>query len=138
MNRRDSIRSLFLGSMAGGLMLESCVSESKEAVEQKLWEYQYGRTPEEQAYDEELLGQQFFENNELEKIKRLANLILPPTEEKLGNLDFPPTVGGTIEEAKVPEFIEFMAKDFPSIQTQMRGGLMWLDIHLGLPSSCVG
>ena len=129
MNRRDSIRSLFLGSMAGGLMLESCVSESKEAVEQKLWEYQYGRTPEEQAYDEELLGQQFFENNELEKIKRLANLILPPTEEKLGNLDFPPTVGCTIEEAKVPEFIEFMAKDFPSIQTQMRGGLMWLDIH---------
>ena len=129
MNRRDSIRSLFLGSMAGGLVLESCVSESKEAVEQKLWEYQYGRTPEEQAYDEELLGQQFFENNELEKIKRLANLILPPTEEKLGNLDFPPTVGGTIEEAKVPEFIEFMAKDFPSIQTQMRGGLMWLDNH---------
>jgi hypothetical protein len=115
--------------MAGGLVLESCVSESKEAVEQKLWEYQYGRTPEEQAYDEELLGQQFFENNELEKIKRLANLILPPTEEKLGNLDFPPTVGGTIEEAKVPEFIEFMAKDFPSIQTQMRGGLMWLDNH---------
>jgi hypothetical protein len=129
MNRRDSIRSLFLGSMAGGLMLESCVSESKETLEQKLWEYQYGRTPEEQAYDEKLLGQQFFRNNEIEKIKRLANLILPPTEEKLGNLDFPPTAGGNIEEAKVPEFIEFMAKDIPSIQTQMRGGLMWLDIH---------
>ena len=129
MNRRDSIRSLFLGSMAGGLALESCVSEPEAAIEQKIWEYQYGRTPEEQAYDEKLLAQQFFENSELGKIKRLANLILHPNEEKLGNLDFPPTLGGTIEEAKVPEFIEFMAKDFPSIQTQMRGGLMWLDNH---------
>jgi len=129
MNRRDSIRSLFLGSMAGGLALERCVSEPEAAIEQKIWEYQYGRTPEEQAYDEKLLAQQFFENSELGKIKRLANLILPPNEEKLGNLDFPPTLGGTIEEAKVPEFIEFMAKDFPSIQTQMRGGLMWLDNH---------
>jgi hypothetical protein len=115
--------------MAGGLALESCVSEPEAAIEQKIWEYQYGRTPEEQAYDEKLLAQQFFENSELGKIKRLANLILPPNEEKLGNLDFPPTLGGTIEEAKVPEFIEFMAKDFPSIQTQMRGGLMWLDNH---------
>ena len=65
MNRRDSIRSIFLGSMAGGLALESCVTEPKAAVEQKIWEYQYGRTPEEQAYDEKLLGQQFFENSEL-------------------------------------------------------------------------
>ena len=117
MNRRDSIRSLFLGSMAGGLALESCVSETESAIEQKIWEYQYGRTPEEQAYDEKLLGQQFFENSELEKIKRLANLILPPNEQ------------GNIEQAKVPEFIEFMAKDFSSIQTKMRGGLMWLDSH---------
>ena len=31
MNRRDSIRSLFLGSMAGGLALESCVSEPEAA-----------------------------------------------------------------------------------------------------------
>ena len=117
MNRRDSIRSLFLGSMAGGLALESCVSEPEAAIEQKIWEYQYGRTPEEQAYDEKLLAQQFFENSELGKIKRLANLILPHNEQ------------GNIEDANVPQFIEFMAKDFPSIQTQMRGGLMWLDNH---------
>ena len=117
MNRRDSIRSLFLGSMAGGLALESCVSEPESVIEQKIWEYQYGRTAEEQAHDEKLLGQQFFKNSELEKIKQLGNLILPPNEE------------GSIEKAKVPEFIEFMAKDLSSIQTQMRGGLMWLDNH---------
>jgi len=117
MNRRDSIRSLFLGSMAGGLALESCVSEPEAAIEQKIWDYQYGRTPEEKAYDEKLLGQQFFDNNELNKIKRLGNLILPPNE------------AGNIEDAKVTEFIEFMAKDFSSIQTKLRGGLMWIDNH---------
>jgi len=89
----------------------------KQQLSKKIWEYQYGRTPEEQAYDEKLLAQQFFENSELGKIKRLANLILPPNEQ------------GNIEDANVPQFIEFMAKDFPSIQTQMRGGLMWLDNH---------
>jgi len=117
MNRRDSIRSLFLGSIAGGLALESCVTEPDIEIKKKIWEYQYGRTPQEQAYDENLLAQQFFEKSEIIKIKRLANLILPPNE------------NGNIEEAKVPEFIEFMAKDFPSIQTKMRGGLMWLDTH---------
>jgi hypothetical protein len=55
MNRRDSIRSLFLGSMAGGLALESCISASEETINEKIWEYQYGRTPEEAARDEKLL-----------------------------------------------------------------------------------
>ena len=117
MNRRDSIRSLFLGSMAGGLALESCVTPSGETLSKKVWDYQYGRTPEEKAYDEELLNQQFFEDTEIATLTRLANLILPPSPE------------GTIEEAGVPEFIEFIVKDFPTLQTRMRGGLMWLKNH---------
>jgi len=117
MNRRDSIRSLFLGSMAGGLALESCISAPEEVINEKIWQYQYGRTPKEAARDEALLGQKYFENTELNTITRLANLILPPTPE------------GTIEEAGVPEFIEFMAKDFPGLQTPLRGGLMWLDSY---------
>lgn len=117
MNRRDSIRSIFLGSMAGGLALESCISEPESTVSQKIWEYQYGRTPAEAARDEELLASQFFGDEETAAITRLANLILPPTPE------------GNIADAGVPGFIEFMAKDFPGIQTQIRGGLMWLDSH---------
>ena len=35
MNRRDSIRSLILGSMAGGLALESCVTENETSIEKK-------------------------------------------------------------------------------------------------------
>ena len=117
MNRRDSIRSLFLGSMAGGLALESCISASEETINEKIWEYQYGRTPEEAARDEKLLATQYFENTEINVITRIANLILPPTTD------------GTIEDAGVPIFIEFMAKDFPGLQTPIRGGIMWLDNH---------
>jgi len=115
MDRRESIRSLFLGSMVGSLALESCISAPAETIKASLWKYQYGRTPEEAARDEKLLAQQFFNSNEMNTITRLANLILPPTPE------------GTIEEAAVPQFIEFMSKDFPSLQTKIRGGIMGLD-----------
>ena len=51
------------------------------------------------------------------KIKKLANLILPPTP--IGN----------IEKAEVPEFIEFIVKDVPSFQKKIRDGLNWIDDH---------
>lgn len=117
MNRRDSIRSLFLGSMAGGLALESCVNVSEEVLAEKVWTYQYGRTPAEAAYDKKLLNSDFLNGSEKKTITRLANLILPPNEK------------GTVEQAGVTEFIEFMSKDFPSLQTPIRGGLMWLENH---------
>lgn len=44
MDRRESIKSLVLGSLVGGLALESCVSDSKEELTAKVWEHQYGRT----------------------------------------------------------------------------------------------
>ena len=61
MDRRESIRSLFLGSMAGGLALESCVSAPAEEIKASIWKYQYGRTPEEATRDEKLLNSAFFE-----------------------------------------------------------------------------
>lgn len=116
MDRRESLKSMILGSMAVGLTLESCVTEtSPEVIEDKIWKYTYGRTPKEAAFDEKLMSEQFFEANELDTIKSLANLILPPNE------------NGTIEDAHVVEFIEFMAKDVPEFQVKIRGGLMWLN-----------
>ena len=118
MDRRESLKSMILGSMAVGLTLESCVKETpQEVIEEKLWQYTYGRTPEETAFDEALMTEKFFENNELETIKTLANLILPPNE------------NGTIEEAGVVNFIEFMTKDVIEFQVKIRGGLMWLNNH---------
>jgi hypothetical protein len=116
MDRRESLKSMMLGSLAIGLTLESCITKTPpEIIEDKIWKYTYGRTQKEASVDKKLLSEQFFENNELELIKSLANLILPPNEK------------GSIEEAKVVDFIEFMAKDIPEFQVKIRGGLMWLN-----------
>lgn len=126
MDRRESLKSMILGSMAVGLTLESCITETPpEVIEDKIWKYTYGRTPKEAAFDEKLMLEQFFEVNEQETIKTLANLILPPNE------------NGTIEQAGVVDFIEFMTKDVPEFQVKIRGGLMWLNSHCNSQYSMV-
>lgn len=115
MKRRESIKAMVLGSFGTSLLLESCLNTSAEQLEAKIWKYQYGRTPAEQAHDQKLLGQQFFDSEEMQRITRLANLILPPHE------------NGSIEEAEVPGFIEFIVKDIPSLQAPMRSGLVWIE-----------
>ena len=118
MDRRESIKSLLIGSIAGGsLLLDSCVPNSEAIIKKSIWDYKYGRTPKEADFDEKLLQEKFFDYSEMTLIVVLANLILPPTKE------------GTIEQAGVPEFIEFMMKDVPEFQTKIRGGLMWLNSH---------
>jgi hypothetical protein len=104
---------MILGSMAVGLTLEAC--KDPEVIEDKIWQYNYGRTSKEAALDEKLLSEKFFEDTELQAIRTLANLILPPSEK------------GTVEQAGVVDFIEFMAKDEPEFQVKIRGGLMWLN-----------
>ena len=115
MKRRDSIKTLIISSLASSLVLEGCLPKEKEIIYEKIWKYQYGRTPEEKKRDLELLNKTFFTKDEIKKIKRLANLILPPTP--IGN----------IEKAEVPEFIEFIVKDVPSFQKKLRDGLNWID-----------
>jgi len=115
MKRRDSIKTLIVTSLASSLVLEGCLPKEKEIIYEKIWKYQYGRTPEEKKRDLELLNKTFFTKDEIKKIKRLANLILPPTP--IGN----------IEKAEVPEFIEFIVKDVPSFQKKLRDGLNWID-----------
>ena len=63
MDRRESIKSILLGSVAGGLLLESC-GEPAEQVSQKIWDYQYGRNAKEAAIDQELLQTSFFSEEE--------------------------------------------------------------------------
>ncbi len=118
MDRRKSIKSLLLGSVAGGLALHGCKPGStEEAFSQELVEdtNYFGRTPEELEEIAKLNAEQFFNEHELQTIEVLSNLILPPNE------------NGGPTEAGVPAFIEFMAKDIPDLQTTLRGGLMWLD-----------
>ncbi len=118
MDRRKSIKSILLGTVAGGLVVHGCKPEvaSKAETDGVTADNKYfGRTPEELELIEELQAEQFFNEHEIDTITVLCNLILPPNDK------------GGIKEAGVPEFIEFMAKDVPDLQTNLRGGLMWLD-----------
>ena len=116
MNRRESLKYIASGTLASGWMWTSCDwGTQKKAVVKSLWKYQYGRTPEEIAHDNALLGQQFFGKEELQLLTDLAHLILPPNEV------------GDIEKAEVPAFIEFMVKDFEDFQSPLREGLSVLN-----------
>ncbi len=58
----------------------------------------------------------FFNKHELKTIGVLADIIIPKDSRS-----------GSATEAGAVELIEFMAKDQPSLQTPLRGGLKWLD-----------
>lgn len=120
MDRRESLKTILVGSLAGGLLLNGCSPEAKNqplAAAQNDLEG-YGRTPEEKALDEQLHNLKYFNVHELETIAVLCDLILPASN------DF-----SSATKAGVPEFIAFIAKDIPSHQLPLRGGIMWLDRH---------
>lgn len=118
MDRRNSIKSLVLGGVAGGLALHGCKTQVEAEKEQEALAkaYNYGRTPEESALIAELEAEQFFNAHEMDTISVLCALILP------ANDSF-----GSATDAGAPDFIEFMVKDYPEFQVTLRGGLMWLD-----------
>ena len=72
MDRRESIKNILLGSIGSSVLLESCVSSLDKEVLDKIWEYQYGRTPEEKKRDKKFLNSKFFNENELKTIEKLS------------------------------------------------------------------
>lgn len=117
MKRRESLKSMLVGSVAGGLLVTGCAPEEKADLpkeEQGL--PGYGRTEQEKLHDKEVLAEIFLNEHELETIAVLCDIILPAT-----------TTLGSATDAKVPEFIEFIVKDMPYHQLPIRGGLAWLD-----------
>jgi hypothetical protein len=58
----------------------------------------------------------FFSAQEWRTVRILADIVIPRDEHS-----------GSATDAAVPEFMDFTMVDRPSMQTQMRGGLRWLD-----------
>ncbi len=121
MDRRNTIKTLLVGTLGGAAVVGvgGCKTELADGVDAGSAvgaEGLYGRTPEEQLRDELLYKEVCFNEAELGTIAILCDIILPAT----------PTAGSATE-AKVPEFIEFIAKDLPVHQLPIRGGLMWLN-----------
>ncbi|CAA9254571.1 MAG: Gluconate 2-dehydrogenase subunit 3 family protein [uncultured Adhaeribacter sp.] len=123
MDRRESLKALAIGSLSAGALLVGCDKKEKgdnktaKEVKQDAKKDLYGRTEAEKEIDSKLLDEKFFTEHEMATITVLCNIIIPADDRS-----------GNASEAGVPEFIEFMAKDQPSNQTPMRGGLRWLDI----------
>lgn len=116
MNRRDTIKSLLLGSVAAGLTLKGCAPASSDAEIEKADLPLYGRTESEKTRDQMVLSERFLNEHELSTIAVLCDIILPVNDKF-----------GSATDAGVDEFIDFIVKDLPSHQTPVRGGLMWLD-----------
>ena len=119
MDRRNTIKTVLLGSLSGGLLVAGCAPEAKakeKVLKPGLVEGPYGRTDKEKERDAKLAEEIFFTEHELATIAVLCDLILPAT-----------STAGSAADADVPEFIDFIVKDIPRHQLPLRGGLMWLD-----------
>ncbi|QMU28646.1 gluconate 2-dehydrogenase subunit 3 family protein [Adhaeribacter radiodurans] len=125
MDRRESLKVLAIGSLGASALLVGCDKNYGEKGDEKSTSdvkddakaEGYGRTPEEKERDAKLMKEQFFTKEEMATIAILCDIIIPKDDHS-----------GSATDAKVPEFIEFMAKDQPSYQTPLRGGLRWLEI----------
>lgn len=117
MDRRDSLKTLLIGSVAGGAvsgtLLVSCQTE--EAVKEAFTEG-IGRTPFERKRDADLKAEEFLTAAELGVVATLCDIILPATD-----------TAGSATEADVPDFIHFIAKDIPDLKIPIRGGVAWIN-----------
>ena len=120
MKRRTALKNIGLSTLGlAGLSPQIKAAELLEDggpdKKKKPWE-PYGRTQGELERDAKLFAEQFFTKHEMKTISVLVDIILPKDERS-----------GSASDAGVPDFIEFMAKDQPDLQTPLRGGLVWLD-----------
>jgi gluconate 2-dehydrogenase gamma chain len=119
MDRRKYLKSITLGTLGAGVILESCNTEKASAPEAAgEAAFTIDRYPEELAREKELLSEKFLNEHEMKTIAVLSDIIIPKDD-----------VSGSATEAGVPAFIEFIVKDMPHHQLPVRGGLKWLDLH---------
>lgn len=118
MDRRKYLKTLAVGSVGAGVILQSCEPAPKEAAKETPAAFTFDRTAEELKREEKLRSEKFFDDHEIKTIGILADIIIPKDE-----------TSGSATDAGVPAFIEFIVKDMPHYQTPLRGGLKWLDIQ---------
>jgi gluconate 2-dehydrogenase gamma chain len=118
MDRRKYLKSMTLGTLGAGVILQSCDKEKASAAPEGEKEFTIDRYKEELANDKKLLSETFFDKHEMRTISVLADIIIPSDE-----------LSGSATDAGVPDFIEFIVKDMPQHQVPLRGGLHWLDLQ---------
>ena len=119
MNRRESLKTLGIGTLSASVLIAACNSDTKNAnVAKEVAVDKTGRQDFEIIRDKSLQTEKFFDPVEMATITALADLIIPKDEHS-----------GSASDAGVPAFIEFIVKDEPEHQLPMRGGLHWLNLQ---------
>ncbi|MGN6163076.1 MAG: gluconate 2-dehydrogenase subunit 3 family protein [Flavisolibacter sp.] len=122
MDRRESLKLIAWSTISTSLIVDACKTKDKpdeKTAAKDASATTIDRMDEEKAVYEKLMAEKFFNDHEMATMGVLADIIIPRDE-----------VSGSATDAKVPDFIEFMVKDKPELQTPMRGGLRWLDLQM--------
>ena len=124
MNRRKSLKLIATGAVGIPAVIAGCKTEDKKTGT----EIPVGETPKDfpiDRYKDELANEKrvqaqgkFFTPEEMATITVLGDIIIPKDD-----------ISGSASDAKVPDFIDFMANDDAKIQVPLRGGLRWLDMQ---------
>lgn len=126
MDRRKSLKTLLVGTVSTGVILDACNTSDKKTPEvttaspdkKPAAGSDINRMKEEETHEKEVNSRTFFSSHEMATITILADIIIPKDD-----------VSGSASDAKVPDFIEFIVKDMPQHQVPMQGGLRWLDMQ---------
>ncbi len=120
MDRRKYLKTLAVGSVGAGVLLEACNTDKKPeaTAAPAATELKYDRNAAEVIREAKLQAETFFDAHEMKTITILADIIIPKD-----------ATSGSASEAGVPDFIGFIVKDMPHYQTPLRGGLKWLDLQ---------
>jgi gluconate 2-dehydrogenase gamma chain len=122
MDRRKSLKLMAWSTIGTGVLIEACKKSDKKATVDKAAKgdpfVEINRMPEELDAYKKLVAEKFFTPHEMATISVLSDIIIPRD-----------SVSGSATDAKVPDFIEFIVKDKPDLQTPLRGGLRWLDMQ---------
>lgn len=119
MNRRETLKALAITGLGTGAILTGCepADKSKTAEAPAAAAELFGQTPEEIERNKKIMAEKFLTVAELKTITVLGDWIIPADEKS-----------GSASDAGVPQFIDFIVKDQPRLQTPIRGGLRWIDM----------
>ncbi|MFN5171104.1 MAG: gluconate 2-dehydrogenase subunit 3 family protein [Cyclobacteriaceae bacterium] len=121
MDRRKYLKTLAVGTLSTGVLLESCKTEAPppppppDPVKEQGG---HDRQPYEVEHFKKVSAETFFDEHEMATLTVLVDIIIPRDD-----------VSGSATDAGVPAFLEFIVKDMPRHQVPMRGGLKWLDLQ---------
>jgi gluconate 2-dehydrogenase gamma chain len=120
MDRRKYLKTLAVGTVGAGVLLESCGPETKQPAAEAApaGSLNYDRYAAEVEREKKLAEEKFFDAHEMKTISVLADIIIPKDE-----------TSGSATDAKVPDFIDFIARDMPQHKLPLRGGIKWLDVQ---------